>query len=313
MALGLALQALPYLTSVEAKARDELIEALETLKKCNFPVRSNEYAEGTSKRRDYVAALDHILQALVVSGSLDLLQLVITIFCREKEAHIHQAQMQVMLGKFIVGKNTKALAALTKCFKIFASNDLTSAFRANLCQRILCPCLRAAPMQIVCQFFIDHVQAITSIISERMRPQSSFDLPDQLLSKTCACTLMGVMYSRLPTSYVNAPGAKVNIAYCGAKKPADRGNDLTKAMCGPNGLRGALTETSLTTADDPTTELRRQYHCEAYNALAALITCTQTQEKFFTTFLFKENPAKAERLLDNLVDIHKCVYLVFIF
>ncbi len=37
-------------------------------------------------------------------------------------------------------------------------------------------------------------------------------------------------------------------------------------------------------------------------ALAALISATQTEEKFFTTFLFKENPAKAERLFDNLID-----------
>lgn len=39
-------------------------------------------------------------------------------------------------------------------------------------------------------------------------------------------------------------------------------------------------------------ELRRQLHCSAYNALVALISCTQTDLKFYVAFLFSENPVK---------------------
>ena len=39
-------------------------------------------------------------------------------------------------------------------------------------------------------------------------------------------------------------------------------------------------------------ELRRLYHCCAYNALVALISCTQTELKFYVAFLFSENPVK---------------------
>lgn len=39
-------------------------------------------------------------------------------------------------------------------------------------------------------------------------------------------------------------------------------------------------------------ELRRQCHCCAYNALVALISCTQTELKFYVGFLFSENPVK---------------------
>ncbi len=39
-------------------------------------------------------------------------------------------------------------------------------------------------------------------------------------------------------------------------------------------------------------ELRRLFHCAAYNALIAIITCTQTEIKFYNGFLFSENPAK---------------------
>ena len=39
-------------------------------------------------------------------------------------------------------------------------------------------------------------------------------------------------------------------------------------------------------------ELRRQYHCAAYNTLVALMCCTQTEMKFYTGFLFKEDLIK---------------------
>ena len=39
-------------------------------------------------------------------------------------------------------------------------------------------------------------------------------------------------------------------------------------------------------------ELRRQYHCMAYNMLVAVITCTQSKIQFYTGFLFKEEPLK---------------------
>ena len=38
--------------------------------------------------------------------------------------------------------------------------------------------------------------------------------------------------------------------------------------------------------------LRRELHCAAYNALIAIISCTQTEEKFYQAFLFKDDPDK---------------------
>ena len=39
-------------------------------------------------------------------------------------------------------------------------------------------------------------------------------------------------------------------------------------------------------------DLRRQYHCAAYNTLIATISCTQTDVKFYNGLLFGENLAK---------------------
>ena len=42
-------------------------------------------------------------------------------------------------------------------------------------------------------------------------------------------------------------------------------------------------------------ELRRQYHCAAYNMLMAVISCTQNKLQFYMGFLFKEDPIKASK------------------
>ena len=60
-------------------------------------------------------------------------------------------------------------------------------------------------------------------------------------------------------------------------------------------------------------ELRRQYHCMAYNMLVAVITCTQNKVQFYTGFLFKEDPLKV--CIDCCIHIlrTKCYYLHVIF
>ena len=52
-------------------------------------------------------------------------------------------------------------------------------------------------------------------------------------------------------------------------------------------------------------ELRRQYHCHAYNMLVAVISCTQTKPQFYQGFLFKEDLTKGQYLFDNLIDAEK--------
>lgn len=52
-------------------------------------------------------------------------------------------------------------------------------------------------------------------------------------------------------------------------------------------------------------ELRREYHCHAYNMLAAIISCTQNKQQFYTAFLFKEDTSKGQLLWDNLIDCTK--------
>ena len=44
-------------------------------------------------------------------------------------------------------------------------------------------------------------------------------------------------------------------------------------------------------------DLRREYHRSAYNALCAVIACTQAEQKFYTGFLFTENKIKVSTFI----------------
>ena len=47
--------------------------ALEAMAKASFPVRSDEYEEGSAKRREYLGALESLLDALAATSHTPLL------------------------------------------------------------------------------------------------------------------------------------------------------------------------------------------------------------------------------------------------
>ena len=54
-------------------------------------------------------------------------------------------------------------------------------------------------------------------------------------------------------------------------------------------------------------DLRREYHCSAYNALCAVIACTQTEQKFYSGFLFTENKIKVPLNPEINYHINDCI------
>ena len=59
-------------------------------------------------------------------------------------------------------------------------------------------------------------------------------------------------------------------------------------------------------------EANLHFRCEAYNALAAVILCTQDDAVFYKAFLFAENLSKGELLWENIIDL-EVIYLFYNF
>ncbi len=153
-------------------------------------------------------------------------------------------------------------------------------------------------------FFRTHIKQIVAVVDEDVRPATAPNLGDQLVLKFGCIQLLDAMYQRLPDKLVHGPKAVINEAFCEPGVPSEKGNDLTQALV-KKGLRAAACLTVALPANSPLVELRRQYHCAAYNALASLFKCTQNAEKMYSVFLFQSNPDKGERLFENLVDMER--------
>lgn len=50
-------------------------------------------------------------------------------------------------------------------------------------------------------------------------------------------------------------------------------------------------------------ELRRLYHCAAYNCAIAAISCSFTEAKFYNGFLFSEKPEKVKADISNFTAV----------
>ncbi|XP_048576196.1 DNA-dependent protein kinase catalytic subunit isoform X3 [Nematostella vectensis] len=293
-----AVELFPYFKNLPDNYQSQLKSCIDTLVTDNFPLKSTEFIPGSPRYNDYIATLDKLLVTMVTSGSLVLLQVITAVLCRE-ERHVHEEEIQKSLAAFIqrlAPSSSLVKGAVDVTYRIFTNErDHTSNVRLAVLDRVSVTLLCNASKAGVSEFFSSHVKEIMEIIEAKQLKTYDPGFESQLVSKMCAFRMIEVLYSRLGKAELNSPQSSINLAYC----PNDNtGKELTKAIT--KSAHAAKSEDMR--GETVAFELRRQLHCAAYNALLALISCTQTELKFYTAFLFNENPVKGQFLLDNLID-----------
>ncbi|KAK3580733.1 hypothetical protein CHS0354_005741 [Potamilus streckersoni] len=289
------LDLLPFFAVVPESHEAKLKSSLDRLVADNFPLHSSEFPKGSPKFQDYIGALNSILNGLELSGSLVLLEVLISIFCREQR-HVHEDAIQASIAKF-----TKRLplekqrAAAEVPFKIFMkAGSYPAEIRRATLERVCVPILRLIKKSSFIEFCTDHIKELKDIIDVKMSKTESV-LEGQLTSRLCCFQLLEVLYTRLSKEELTGNDSAVNKAFCDGT--VQTGKELTqyisKAAHEAKGedIRG----------ENILLNLRRQYHCAAYNLLIAVISCTQTDSKFYTGLLFKDDEPKGQFLLQNII------------
>ncbi|XP_070581112.1 DNA-dependent protein kinase catalytic subunit-like [Ptychodera flava] len=295
-----ALDVLYFFAKLPQPELGQLQGCMNTLVAANFPLKSNEFTIGSQKYNDYVGAFGKILSALVLSGSMMLLELLISIMCRENR-HVCEEQIQTSLVTFVKHLAVdNQRAAVDVAYSVFIKEkEFPNDIRRAALERVCLPLMRMVETSALSKFFISHVIEIMGIIEAKQTkvPESAFET--QLVSKIGCFQLMELLYSRLTKEELNSPASQINKIYCqdSVKTGKEMTTNLTRVAHASKGedIRG---ETVLV-------DLRRQFHCAAYNTLIAVICCTQTEVKFYNGFLFSENTAKGQFFLDNLLDADK--------
>nr|XP_057916892.1 DNA-dependent protein kinase catalytic subunit isoform X2 [Doryrhamphus excisus] len=295
-----ALLVLPFFTFIPEEPLAELQRALESLVASHFPMQSDEFAKGSLHRNNYMDCIRRLLDALELSQSPLLLKILAGILCRDRK-HIMEEQFQTCFQRISKRSSIdRQLQLLCTAYQAIQQGDVPrSCVLQAMMERVLLPLASHCSTKTLIDFFVANVTQIMASLLSRFTKSSESSFEMQLTKKNGYCKLMELLYSRLPKEDVYSKESPINTAYCCSDKT--EGNELSKALI--KFCFEAFTENM--TGETQLLELRRQYHCAAYNCAIAVISCSFNEPKFYHGFLFSDKPEKNQFILENIIDIER--------
>ncbi|XP_061121318.1 DNA-dependent protein kinase catalytic subunit isoform X2 [Syngnathus typhle] len=295
-----ALLVLPFFTTVPEEQLAELQGALESLVASHFPMQSDEFAKGSLHRNNYMDCIRKLLDALELSHSPLLLKLLAEILCRDRK-HIMEEQFQTCFQRIAKRPSSeRQLQLLCTIYGMIQKSDVPrSSVLQAMVERVLLPLTFHCSTKTLIDFFVANVSNIMTLLLSRVTKASESAFEMQLLKKNGCFKLMELLYSRLPKEEVYSKDSRINSAYCGTDKT--EGNELSKKLlksCFETFTENMAGETQLL-------EIRRQYHCAAYNCAMAAVSCSFSEPKFYSGFLFSDKPEKSQFILENIIDVER--------
>ncbi|XP_045857456.1 DNA-dependent protein kinase catalytic subunit isoform X2 [Meles meles] len=298
---GQAVILLPFFTSLTGDSLEDLKHVLENLIVSNFPMKSEEFPPGTLRYNNYVDCMKKFLDALELSRSPVLLQLMTEILCREQH-HVMEELFQSTF-KEIARKSSfvTQLALLERVYRMFKRDDLLSnVTRQAFVDRALLTLLWHCSLNALREFFSKIVVDAIDVLKSRFTKLNESIFDTQITKKMGYYKMLDVMYSRLSKDDVHSKESKINQVFYGSC--VTEGNELTKTLI--KLCYDAFTENMA--GENQLLERRRLYHCAAYNCAISVICCVFTELKFYQGFLFSEKPEKNLLILENLIDLKRC-------
>uniref|UniRef100_A0A452QYJ1 DNA-dependent protein kinase catalytic subunit n=1 Tax=Ursus americanus TaxID=9643 RepID=A0A452QYJ1_URSAM len=298
---GQAVILLPFFTNLTEGSLEDLKHVLEKLIISNFPMKSEEFPPGTLRYNNYVDCMKKFLDALELSQSPILLQLMTEILCREQQ-HVMEELFQSTFKK-IARKSScvTQLALLERVYRMFKRDDLLSnVTRQAFVDRSLLTLLWHCSLNTLREFFSKIVVDAVDMLKSRFTKLNESIFDTQITKKMGCYKMVDVMYSRLSKDDVHSKESKINQVFCSSC--VTEGNELTKTLI--KLCYDAFTENMA--GENQLLERRRLYHCAAYNCAISVICCVFTELKFYQGFLFSEKPEKNLLIFENLIDLKRC-------
>ncbi|XP_040921929.1 DNA-dependent protein kinase catalytic subunit [Toxotes jaculatrix] len=295
-----ALLVLPFFTTLPEEQLAELQRALDALVVAHFPMQSDEFAKGSLHRNNYMDCIRKLLDALELSQSPLLLKLLSGILCRDRK-HIMEEQFQTCFQRIARrSSNERQLQLLCTVYEVIQQDDVpVSSMLQAVMERVLLPLASHCGTRALTDFYVANVSNIIALLLSRFTKSSETAFEIQLLKKNGCYKLMELLYSRLPKEDVYSKESRINQAYCRSDKP--EGNELSKTLI--KSCFEAFTENMA--GETQFLELRRLYHCSAYNCAIAVISCSFSEPRFYHGFLFSEKPEKNQFILENIIDVER--------
>ncbi|XP_063114601.1 DNA-dependent protein kinase catalytic subunit isoform X3 [Cavia porcellus] len=298
---GQAVILLPFFTSLTGSYLDDLKGVLEKLIVSNFPMKSDEFPPGTLRYNNYVDCMKKFLDALELSQSPMLLQLITEILCREQH-HVMEELFQTTFKRIARRSSCVTQSGLLESvYRMFTRNDLLpNVTRQAFVDRCLLTLLWHCSLDALREFFSKVVVNAIDTLKSRFTKLNESTFDTQITKKMGYYKILEVMYSRLSKDDVHSKESKINQVFHGSS--VTEGNELTKTLI--KLCHDAFTENMA--GENQLLERRRLYHCAAYNCAISVICCVFNELKFYQGFLFSEKPEKNLFIFENLIDLNRC-------
>uniref|UniRef100_A0A2K5DLH3 DNA-dependent protein kinase catalytic subunit n=1 Tax=Aotus nancymaae TaxID=37293 RepID=A0A2K5DLH3_AOTNA len=295
---GQAVTLLPFFTSLTGGSLEELRRVLEQLIVAHFPMQSREFPPGTPRYNNYVDCMKKFLDALELSQSPMLLELMTEVLCREQH-HVMEELFQSSFKRIARrGSCVTQVGLLESVYEMFRKDDPRLSFtRQSFVDRSLLTLLSHCSLDALREFFSRIVVDAIDVLKSRFTKLNESTFDTQITKKMGYYKMLDVMYSRLPKDDVHAKDSKINQAFHGSC--ITEGNELTKTLI--KLCYDAFTENMA--GENQLLERRRLYHCAAYNCTISVICCVFNELKFYQGFLFSEKPEKNLLIFENLIDL----------
>ncbi|KAM4704971.1 DNA-dependent protein kinase catalytic subunit [Rhinophrynus dorsalis] len=290
---------LPFFTNLTGEKLIELKHNLDQFVAFNFPMKSDEFLKGTLRYNNYVDCVKKFLDALELSQSPMLLQIMAEILCRDKK-HFMEEMFQSSFKKVIQRSSfDKQLILMETLHNMFRSEDLLSnSTRQSVIDRCLLTLIWNCSLDALKTFFSKIISLSMDTLRSRFTKVSEASFDTQITKKLGYFRVLEVLYSRLSKDDIYSKESVINHAFHGSNT---EGNELTKALI--KSCYDAYTENMC--GETQLLEKRRQYHCAAYNCAVAVVSCVFTESKFYQGFLFSEKKEKNLLILENLIDLKR--------
>ncbi|XP_066926586.1 DNA-dependent protein kinase catalytic subunit-like [Clytia hemisphaerica] len=262
-----------------------------------FPFSSEDLTVGTTKYLEYMAQLDQLCRMLTTCGEPGLFKAMISIMVRETK-EVYQQKIEPILLKLIksLEEKKKASEVFNYCMEVFKDEiSYTNHIRQMAIERLCLPLLEHTSSKTLEEFFVTHIRYLVNCIEEKFNKYVAEEYEKQIINKTCAFKVISLMYQKLDKQDFTSMTSPILLAFL--PKPAT-GKELTTAIS----KNASSAHKEDMRGETLFLEMRRLYHCAAYNCIISIISCTQVELKFYTGLLFTENVAKGQFLLENLID-----------
>lgn len=251
-------------------------------------VRETDLPSGSTQRATYLQTLDRFLAAVCSSRNPGLLEVLFPLL----QNCIPPAKRRLLkaLKQFASSIEDQRSSVCSICLQTLNDGTKVPILKRAVTELVLIPILEAAPLEFIVAWYAEHMQSFLLAISRKPELEEQQNMEqeeDYLVVKLCNYMIISCLFMT-----VNASAIRDTIT------PLVSNQQLMQVATSDSRAKND----PLVYLFPENTSLWREMHSQAYNCLAAIVMCTQDQEKIFT-ILFKDFAGKP--LWQHLIDCKK--------